>query len=140
MFQCRPLWVQFVHDSLSFLHLRVFFLHQIREIFSYSSNRLSISCSFCSPSGNSMMRMLLHIMLSKMFFKLSSFLKILILFAALSWWGFFMLSSKSLIRSSASSNLLFIPSSVLFISDIAFFISDWSFFMPCLFSCCWVSL
>ena len=32
-------------------------------------------------------------------------------------------------RSSASSDLLFIPPSVLFISDIAFFILDWSFFM-----------
>ena len=42
---------------------------------------------------------------------------------------FSILPSKSLIWSSASSYLLFIPSSVLFISDIAFFISDWSFFM-----------
>ena len=38
------------------------------------------------------------------------------------------LSSKSLIWSSASSNLLLIPSSVLFISDISFFISGLSFF------------
>ena len=63
----------------------------------------------------------LHFTLSKMFLKLSSFFKIL-------FFSFYTLSSKSLILSIASSNLLFNPSSVLFISDIAFFISDWSFF------------
>ena len=39
------------------------------------------------------------------------------------------LSSKSLIWSSVSSNLLFIPSSVLFISDIALCIAGWFFFI-----------
>ena len=64
---------------------------------------------------------------SKCFLKLSSFLEILFLFAALPRHFFFTLSSKSLIWSSVSSNLLFISSSVLFISDIAFFIFYWSF-------------
>lgn len=39
------------------------------------------------------------------------------------------MSFNSLIQSSASSNLLFIPSSIFFISVIISFISEWFFFM-----------
>ena len=42
---------------------------------------------------------------------------------------FFYFNAKTLIQSSASCNLLFIPSILLVIPDIALFISDWSFFM-----------
>ena len=54
---------------------------------------------------------------------LSSFLKILSLLCFSSWVFFPTLPSKTPIHFSASSNLLFIPSSVLFISDIALFFS-----------------
>ena len=59
--------------------------------------------------------------------KLSSFFKILFSFCCSDC--FFYLVSKLLIWSTASSNLLFVPSSVFFISAIVFFISDWFFFM-----------
>ena len=69
------------------------------------------------------------------------FLKIPFSFCCSAWIFFSTLSSKSLIQSSASSDLLFIPSSVLFISGSAFFISNWFFFMVSMsFSCCWASL
>ena len=66
MSQCRPLWLQLVWDSLSFLDLYDFFLHQIR-------NRLSIPCLLSPPSGIPMMKMLLCFMLSKMFLKIFPF-------------------------------------------------------------------
>ena len=70
------------------------------------------------------------------------FFKILFSFCCSAWVFFHTLSSKSLIWSSASSNLLFMPSSVLLISDTAFFISDWSFLYISyvFFSWCGVSL
>ena len=75
---CRPLWVQLVLDSLSFLDLCVFFLHQIREVLVITfSNRFLIPCSFSSPSGIPTMQMLVHFILSKMFLKLFSFTWIL---------------------------------------------------------------
>ena len=68
------------------------------------------------------------------------FFRFFFLFAALPDCFFFpTFSSKTLIQSSASSNLWFFASSVLFISNITFFISDWFFlWFLCLFSCWWV--
>ena len=48
-----PLCIHLVWDSLCFLDLQVYFLHQIREVFfHYFSNRFPISCSFSSPCGH----------------------------------------------------------------------------------------
>ena len=80
-----------------------------------------------------MMWRLLCFILSKIFLSSPHCFK-LFLFSALCLGVFYTLPSKTLIQSSASSNLLFIPSSVLFISDIAFFIFDSSFLLfLCLF-------
>ena len=67
--------------------------------------------------------------LLKCFLSSPHFFKIIFSFWFSVWEFFSTLSSKSLVQSSASSNLLFISSSVLFISNVAFFISDQSFFM-----------
>ena len=69
--RCRPLWVQIIWDSLGFLDLCVFFLHQIREFMAtISSNRFLITCSLSSLSDIPMMWMLLY--LSQNVLKLSS--------------------------------------------------------------------
>lgn len=65
-------------------------------------------------------------MLSQSSLSLSSFRVILFSFCC-SAWVLPLLSSKLLVCSSASSNLL-IPSSIFFISFVLFLISDWFFF------------
>ena len=119
----------FVWDSMSFLDLCVCFLHQIREVFGHiSSNRFLIPCSLCSPSGILMMQISLHFMLSESFLKLSSFFfKFCFLVVALFGCFFSTLSFKSLIQSSASSNLLFIPSVYVYFR-LTFFMVSMSFF------------
>ena len=65
---------------------------------------------------------------------LNSHFLIFFSFCCSAWESFSTSSSKSLIWSSASSNLLFIPSSVLFILDFSFFIFYWTFYVV------WMSL
>ena len=102
------LWASRTCVSFSFTRLGKFLVI-------ISSNRFSIPCSVYSPSDIPMMQMLLHFMLSKMFLNLSLFF---FSFCCSCWVLFSTLSSKSLIQSSASSNLLFFPSSVLFIQTL----------------------
>ena len=123
------LWVRLVWDSLNSLDLCDYFLHQIREVFGHYFfkqflNPLLALLSFCYSHDADVV--MLHVV-QNISYILLIFQKFSFLFGALPGCFFSTLSSKSLIRSSASSNLLFIPSSVLFISDIALFISNWSF-------------
>uniref|UniRef100_A0A8C6F1F1 Uncharacterized protein n=1 Tax=Monodon monoceros TaxID=40151 RepID=A0A8C6F1F1_MONMO len=100
-----------------------------------SSNIFSGPFSLPSPSGTPIVRMLLHLMLSQRFLKLYSFLFILFsLFCSMAV-NSTLLSSRSLIRSSASVILLLIPSSVFLISVFVLFISVSLFFNSsrCLF-------
>ena len=112
LFVFRTLWASLTCVSFSITRFGKFLVI-------ISSIRFSNPCSLSSHSGILMIQMLLHFMLSKMFPKSFSFFKMIFVFAALPRCYF--LSSKSLMRSSASSNLLFIPPSVLFISNISFF-------------------
>ena len=127
------LWTLWTCVTISFTRLGKFLVI-------ISLNQFSIPSSLSSP-GIPMMQMLLHFMLSKMFLKLSTFFRILFSFCCSALVFFSTLSFKTLVQSSASCNLLFIPASVLFISDIAFHIFDGPFlWFLCLFSCYWVSL
>ena len=82
---CKHLWIHLVQDSLCFLYLCAFVLHQIREVLVIIfSNRFPISCLF-SSSGIPMMQMLLCFMISKIFLKFSSFFNLFKHFAVLLW-------------------------------------------------------
>ena len=71
---CGPLRVQLVWDSLCFLNLHVYFLHQIREVFFIIfSNKFSVSCS-SSLAGIPIIQVLLHLEMSQRFLILSWFL------------------------------------------------------------------
>ena len=71
---CGPVWVHLVWDSLCFLNLHVYFLHQIREVFFIIfSNKFSVSCSSSSLSGTPMVQMLVGLEVSQRFLILSLF-------------------------------------------------------------------
>ena len=129
---CVPPGVNPVWNSLHFLGLGDSFLSYVREVFLaiISSNIFSGLFSLSSPSGIPIMQILVHLVLSQRPFKLSSLL--FILFFSLFYSAAeisTILSSTSLIHSSASFILLLIPSSVFFISVIIFFNSVWLFFI-----------
>ena len=112
---CGPLWVQLVWDSLCFLDLCVYFLHQIGKFsFIIFSNKFSISCSFSSPSGIPMIQMLVHLEMSQRLLRPSSFLKF---FSSCSsdWILLSSLCSKSLIWTLASSPPPLVPCRFFFI-------------------------
>ena len=93
-----------------------------------SSNVFSKVLFFSSLSGTPIIQMLVHLLLSHGSLRLSSILFILFsLFCSLAVIST-ILSSNSLIHSSASVILLFIPSSVFFISVIVLFITVCLFF------------
>ena len=78
VFWSGPLCVHLVWDSLCFLDLHVYILHQLGKIsFIIFSNSFPISCSFSSPSGTLMMWMFKCFKLSQRLLKLSSFFWIL---------------------------------------------------------------
>ena len=90
------------------------------------SNKLSIPCSSSSPSGIPIIWI----------YYISCFLAAPLSYLHSFWVFLCTLSSTSLIRISASSSLLLIPSTEFFSSEIVFFISSWpllivsvSFFM-----------
>ena len=79
-----------------------------------------------------------------MVYGLILFLITVFFFCCCDWVFSTILSSKSLIPSSVSSDVLLISYSVFFISVIVFLISDWSFFLfsisiLCFLSLCWSS-
>ncbi|KAF6086349.1 hypothetical protein HJG60_008514 [Phyllostomus discolor] len=88
------------------------------------STRFSIPCSSSSPSGIPVVRILLCFILSCISLNPSLFFLSLFSFSCSFWMLFSALSSSSLIRSSASLILLFIPSTVFFSLEIVFFISS----------------
>ena len=88
-----------------------------------SSNNFSGPFSFSSSSETPLMQMLLHLMLSLRSLRLSSFLFLLFSLFCSPEVISTILSSRSLIYSSASVILQLIPSSVFFISVILLFIS-----------------
>ena len=86
------------------------------------------SYSFFFSSGTSKIQMLVCLILSQMSLRLSSVLFILFTLFCSSEVISTILSSRSLIRSSASDILLLIPSRVFLISVIVFFVSVCLFF------------
>ena len=116
-----PLCIHLIRDSLCFLDLRVYFLHQIREVFfHYFSNKFSISCSFSFPSSTPMTQVLICLKLSQKLLSLSSFflcffvLNYFFSFCS-NWMSRFSLFSKSLISLLDSSTPLLIPCKFFFI-------------------------
>ena len=104
--------------TLCFLWVDIYILCQVREVFSHYFFRQGccVFFFFClflfSPSKTPIMQISAYLMLSQRSLKLSLFKKFL--FAVLIGWFPLLLSSRLLIHSSVSSNLLFIPSSVFF--------------------------
>ena len=87
------------------------------------SNIFSDPFFFSSSSGTPIIQMLVRLVLSKRSLRLSSILFILFCLFYFSAVIYTILSSSSLIHSSASVILLLIPSRVFFISVIVLFIS-----------------
>ena len=77
----------------------------------------------CSSSGTPIIRMLVHLILSQRSLRLSSMLFILFTLFCSSGIISSILSSRSLIHSSASNILVLIPSRVFLISVIGLFVS-----------------
>nr|KAF6360210.1 hypothetical protein mMyoMyo1_011162 [Myotis myotis] len=99
-----------------------------------SSNRFSNPCSSFCCSGTPIIRMLFRFMLSQSSLRLSSCLFIFFSNCSTFWVCFASLSSKSLIRSSASPSLLLILSMEFFIAAISLFISTWVLLKLLIFS------
>ena len=103
--------------TLGFLDLGGYFLPYFREVFNYYLLKYFLWLFFLS-SGTPVIRMLGRLTLSQMSLRLSSFLLILFSFYLCASFISSILSSTSLIPSSASVILLFIASRVLLISVI----------------------
>nr|KAF6330268.1 hypothetical protein mMyoMyo1_012263 [Myotis myotis] len=99
-----------------------------------SSNRFSNPCSSFCCSGTPIIRMLFRFMLSQISLRLSSCLFIFFSNCSTFWVCFASLSSKSLIRSSASPSLLLILPMEFFIAAISLFISSWVLLKLLIFS------
>ena len=118
-------WVYPVWDSLDFLDLGDYFLPILGKFSTViSSSIFSWSFFLSSSSGTPMIRMLGRLTLSWRSLRLSSFLLIHFSFFLSVSFISTILSSTSLILSSASVILLLVPSRVFFISFIALFIID----------------
>ena len=114
-------WVYPVWDSLCLLDLIDYFLFHAGEIFNYNLSKKFLIFSnpfFFSSSGTPIIQMLVHLTLSQRSLRLSSVLFILFTLFCFSEVISNLLSSSSLICSSASDILLLIPSRVFLISVI----------------------
>ena len=125
---CGSLWVQLVWDSLCFLDLYVI---PFTKLWTFSfitfSNKFSITWSFSSPSGITMIRMLVCLKLSQRLLNLSSFFGFFFLLVVLI--GCFLLPYVwNHWFDSVSSTLLLFPCKLFFISISESFVSDWVFF------------
>ena len=119
--------------TLCFLWVDICILCQVREVFSHYFFRQGFFffCIFLfSPSNKPIMQISAYLMLSQRSLKLSSFKKFL--FAVLIGWFPLLLSSRLLIHSSVSSNLLFIPSSVFFLFQLLYSLVLTDSFLYCL--------
>ena len=115
-------WIYPVWDSLHFLNLTISFpiLGKFSTI--VSSNIFSVPFFFSSSSGTPIIRMLVHLILSQRSLRLSSSLFILFSVFCSVVVISTILSSRSLIHSSASVILLLIPSREFLISFTVLFI------------------
>ena len=124
---CVSLWVYLVRDSLCFLDLIDYFLFYVGDIFNYNlfKNFLIpfLFLFFWDPYWMSV-----HFIFSQRSLRLSSVLFILFTLFCSSEAISTILSSSSLICSSASDILLLIPSRVFLISVIVLFVSVCLFF------------
>ena len=115
-----------LYGTLGFLDLYSYFLSHVREIFNYNLKYFSSLLLLCS--SKTCMIQMLCLMLSHRSLRLSSLLFVLFFFIVFYISYFNILSSSSLIHSSASVTLLLIPSSVFLISVMALSIVDCLFF------------
>ena len=117
-------WVYPVWDSLGFSDLGDYFLPHFREVFNYYLLKYFLMVFFCvcSSSGTPIIQMLGRLILSWRPLRLSSFLLIHFSFFLSASFISTILSSTSLILSSASVILLLVPSRGFLISFIALFI------------------
>ena len=107
-------WVYPVWDSLGFLDLGDYFLPQFREVFNFYILKYFLMVFMSSSSGTPMIWMLGHLTLSHRSLKLSSFLLIRFSFFLSDSFISTILSSISLILSSATVILLLVPSQSVF--------------------------
>ena len=106
-------------ESLCFLDLIDYFLSRVREVFNYNLFKYFLSpFLFLFFSGTPIIRLLVRLMLSQRSLRLSSILFILFSLFCCAVLISTILSSRSLIRSSASVILLLIPSREFLISVI----------------------
>ena len=129
--RCVSPWVYRAWDSLHFLDLGAYFLSHVREVFDYNLFKyflvsfLSLFFFWDPYNANVALTVL---MLSQRSPRLSSFLFIPFSLFCSATVNSTILSSVSLIYSSASGILLLIPSSIFFMSIIVLFISVFLFF------------
>ena len=122
-------WVYPVWDSSCFLDLIDYFLFHVEEIFYYNLfKNFLIPFLFLLFFWDPMIRMLVCLILSQRSLRLSSVLFVLFTLFCSSEVISTILSSSSLICSSASDILLLIPSRVFLISVIVLFVSVCLFF------------
>ena len=100
-----------------------YFLFHVGKIFNYNLLKNFLIPFFFSSSGTPIIRMLVHLIWSQRSLRLSSALFILFTLLCSSEVISTILSSSSLIHSSASDILLLIPSRVFLISVIVLFVS-----------------
>ena len=111
-----------LYGTLHLLDLIDYFLFHVGEIFNYISSKIfSYPFFFSSSFGTPIIQMLVCLLLSQRSLKLSSVLFILFTLFCSSEIISTILSSSSLIHSSASDILLLIPSGVFLISVIMLF-------------------
>ena len=125
------LWVYPVRDSLGFLYLDgcLGVLSMLGKFLTIISNIFSYPFFFFSSSVTPIIQMLVCLILSQRFLRLSSILFSLFSLLCSSAFIYIILSSSSLIYSSASVILLLIPSAVFLIPVIVLFITICLFFV-----------
>ena len=121
-------WVYPVWDSLCLLDLIDYFLSHVEEIFNYNLFKKFLINFVFFFFGTPIIQMLVYLILSQRSLKLFSVLFILFTVFCSSEVISIILSSSSLIHSSASDILLLIPSRVFLISVIVLFVSVCLFF------------
>ena len=117
-------WVYPIWDSLCPLDLIDYFLFHVGEIFTIISSKIFTDLFFfSSSSGTPIIQILVHLIWSQRSLGLPSVLFTLFTLFCSSEVISTILSSSSLIHSSASDSLLLIPSRVFLISVIVLFVS-----------------
>ena len=121
-------WVYPVWDSLGFLDLGDYFRPHFRNVFNYYLCKYFVMALLSSSSGTLMIRMLGPLTLSWRSLRLSSFLLFRFSFFLSDSFISTILSSTSLILSSAA-DILFVASRVFLISFIVLYIDSFLFLL-----------